>query len=180
MRKKEIARIDTTYEIALSELKAFQQFVSNTTTVLSSLYTTDELRTAVHPDSSVERVCGTTAGTQDYIKFETGPSMTDVVIGRIQFDRGGTQPTYFRRVDRTSIWVAPIIWPLDASSATVQLLDQKTKQWAGLSGSVNPGRPAVTAQVKEAKSVMSKLSKLYHNASFSGEGGDGHRTVFLP
>jgi hypothetical protein len=178
--KEEVARIETTYEIALSEMKAFQQFVSSTTTVLSSLYTTDELRTPVHPDSSVERVCGTTASALDYVKFQAAPSKSDVVIARILFDRGGTQPTYFRRVNDTLTWVAPIIWPLDASSATVQIQDPNTKQWAGLSGSVNPGRPSVTAQVKEAKSTMSKLSKLYHNASFSGEGGDGHRTVFLP
>jgi hypothetical protein len=179
--KDEIGSIQATYDIALSELKAFQQFVSSTTMSLSSLYNSDDLRAGVQPIGSVDRVCGSTAGTQDYIEFQAEPSSkANVVIGRIVFDRGGTWPTYFRRVQRTSTWVAPIIWPLDASSATAQFLNQATKQWVSLSGSVNPGRPAVVAQVKDAKSVMSKLSKLYHNASFSGEGGDATRTLFIP
>ena len=177
--KEEVAKIDTTYAIAGSEVKAFQQYVSGTASTLSSLYRTDSVQISIRPTSKVDRVCGTISGIQDYIEFQAdAPAQVNVVMARARFD--GTQPTYFRRVQHTNIWVAPLFWPLEAGSASIQLQDQSNKQWFDLLGSVNPGRPPVSEQLKDAKAVVSKLKRLYHNASFSGEGGDGARTVFLP
>jgi hypothetical protein len=179
--KEEIAKIDTTYGIAGSEVKAFEQYVSGTAAALSSLYTTDSVRVSIRPASGISRTCGTTAGAQDYVQFQAeAPPEIHVVMARARFDHGGVEATYFRRIQRTNVWIAPLVWPLDAGSASAQIQDQNTHQWIDVSGSVNPGRPPVSAQLKQAKDVIGKLNKLYHNASFSGEGGDGHRTVFLP
>jgi hypothetical protein len=178
--KEEMTKLDVTYAIANSEVKAFQQYVSSTALTLGSLYTTDGARAQVHP-GGVSRTCGTISGTQDYIQFQAdAPQTVAIVMARVRYDRGGVFPTYFRRVQSTNVWIAPIFWPLEAGTASVQIQDQSNHQWIGLSGSVNPGRPPVSEQLKDAKSTVGKLKKLYHNASFSGEGGDGSRTVFIP
>lgn len=174
-----LQRIDSDFSAMSARVDANQQLLSTATAELGKRFpATDPI--AIAPNTPIVRACSGASDVRDEATFQwEAPANIRVLLGKAAFDKGGEEPIIFRRVLSTPQWVANFYWPMNARQASFKVA-QSSSSWISLSGRVDPGRQAVSQEVKEAKKAVTALKRRYKDASFSAEGGDDTRTTILP
>ena len=142
----------------------------------------DEAPTApgVEIAGSARRTCAAPAGVEDWIEVEATPAdpRTAVLIGEVQFDKGGRHDVVFRRLKGTERWIAALYWPPDAGSAKVKA--QVDRRTVTVASELRPGRPTLAETRAAAESNIKSVKKRYQTLKFRAEGGDGLKTIIIP
>ena len=174
-----LQRIDSDFAAMSARVDANQQLLSVATAELAKrVPATGAVEIA--PSTPIVRACSGAGDVRDQAIFQwDAPANVRVLLGKAAFDKGGEEPIIFRRVLRTPQWVASFYWPMNAREAKFEV-GQSSSNWISLSGRIDPGRPAVSQEVKEAKKAVTALKRRYKDASFSADGGDDTRTAILP
>jgi len=129
---------------------------------------------------NVHRVCKEPNGATGIVMLRAAvPEQIDVLLAEAHFDKGGTEPTIFRRMAGTDQWAARLYWPSSAAKASfqVRLPGQKSGQPAG---QVDAGRVSFNQALLNAHKTVALVQKKYKEANFRSAGADVAKTVIIP
>lgn len=165
-----------------AEVQAGTAFLDNTYQALQTLpEAAAQSATSIRVTSGPRRLEDGPSGLRDLVEIRAdAPEMLSVLLAEVQFDRGDTQRTFFRRMAHSDRWVARIYWPLSAASARLSVHVPGAVQRARLDDAISPGRPSMADSFQLAEKSMNAVIKKYKETSFRAEGADSIKTVPIP
>lgn len=162
-----------------AEVEAGVTFLNSTSQALQALPGAEGAEIAVQGE--VRRLADGPSGLRDLVEIRAdAPPSLSVLLAEVQFDRGGTQKTFFRRMAGSDRWVARLYWPLAAASAQFSVQAPGGARRVRVGGRVSPGRPSMNDSFELAEKSMNAVIKKYKETSFRAEGADNIKTVPIP
>jgi hypothetical protein len=127
------------------------------------------------------RLADTPSGLKDLVELRVkAPEGVSVLLAEADFNGGGNQKTFFRRLAQSDRWIARVYWPLSANSVKFKVQAPGATQPVEVPGEALAGRPAMSTSFELAEKSMKVVIKKYKETSFRAEGADSIKTNPIP